>query len=172
MAFFVRSAESGHCPCCAMPLAVVGSRPRVWYQSSGDKAKLIIRRLYCEDCKKIHHELPNILVPYKRYDAQSIETVVSDLIHIDVAADESTIARWRSWFLVWVLYAEGCLQSFSIRFGQIVRELSSPSQSALHPLGHFVGNAAGWLSRAVRPIINVNLWITDPFCIHDRDLLG
>ncbi|MGO4274658.1 hypothetical protein AB4Z22_33290 [Paenibacillus sp. TAF58] len=74
--------------------------------------------------------------------------------------------------LVWVLYAEGCLQSFSIRFGQIVRELSSPSQSALHPLGHFVGNAAGWLSRAVRPIINVNLWITDPFCIHDRDLLG
>jgi hypothetical protein len=100
-----------------------------------------------------------------------MESVVSDPVHTDVAADESTIARWRSWFLAWVLYAEGCLQSISIRFNQDVEKLSSPSQTVLHRLGRFVGNANGWLGRAVRPIINLHLWITDPFCIHDRDLL-
>ncbi|HZK83190.1 MAG TPA: DUF6431 domain-containing protein [Desulfosporosinus sp.] len=33
------------CPCCGELLFVIGSRLRVWYQSSGERSKLIIRRL-------------------------------------------------------------------------------------------------------------------------------
>ncbi|WP_425339546.1 DUF6431 domain-containing protein [Lentibacillus salicampi] len=54
--FFVRSTELSICPCCEKPFEKVsGSRPRIWYRSSGDRNKLIIRRLYCEQCEQIHH---------------------------------------------------------------------------------------------------------------------
>lgn len=135
----------------------------MWYKDSGDRAKLIIRRLRCEACERIHHELPDLLVPYKRYDAQSMEGAVSEPLCTFTAADESTLRRWRCWFAAWAVYAAGCLQSISIRFALPVAGPSAAPQSALHRLGRFIGDAPGWLKRAVRPIANSNLWITDPF---------
>ena len=149
---------------------MVGSRPRVWLNSSGEKAKLFIRRLYCEACRRIHHELPDLLVPYKRYDAESIEGAVSEPPRPDIAADESTLRRWKCWFLAWAVYAAGCLQSIALRVTLPVVRSSERPQSVLRLLGRFVGDAAGWLSRAVRPIVNSNLWVTDPFCLHVRPL--
>jgi hypothetical protein len=143
----------------------VGSRKRVWFNSSGKRLELIIRRLYCKAEIKIHHELPDILVPYKRYDAESIEGVVSGETSNEVAVEESTIYCWKSWFSVWIKYALGCLQSISIRYNLPVLELSLLPQSVLQSLGRFVGLASGWLKRVVRPIVNSNLWVTDPFCI-------
>lgn len=170
-AFLVRSAEKIAAPCCCGgSLDVVGSRPRVWFKSSGDKAKLVIRRLHCEPCGRIHHELPDLLVPYKRYDAESIEGAVSEPPRTDIAADESTILRWKSWFLAWTVYAAGCLQSIAMRFNLPVVSSSDRPQSALQLLGRFIGDAAGWLKRAVRPIANSNLWVTDPFCLHVHPL--
>jgi hypothetical protein len=158
------------CPCCKGKLGGAGSRPRVWYKSSGDRATLIIRRLYCEICERIHHELPDLLVPYKRYDAESIEGALEG--NDTVAADESTISRWRGWFHMWVVYAAGALYSIGIQLQLPVEQVSKPSQSALHTLGRFVGDAVGWLARAVRPIANAHLWVTDPFCLSVREGFG
>ena len=169
-AFFVRSAENVAAPCCGGNLCVVGSRLRVWFKSSGERAKLVIRRLYCESCRRIHHELPDLLVPYRRYDAESIEGAVSEPPRTDIAADESTLLRWKCWFQAWAVYAAGCLQSIAMRFNLHVVSPSARPQSALQSFGRFVGDAAGWLKRAVRPIANSNLWVTDLFCLHDRSL--
>ena len=171
-AFFIRSTEKVPCPCCDGELTVAGSRPRVWYKGNGDRAKLIIRRLRCKPCGRMHHELPDLLIPYKRYDAESIEGVLAKPATGDVAADESTIFRWRSWFQVWAMYAVGVMQSISIRFHLPVEKASRPLQSVLHRLGRYVGNAAGWLRRVVRPMANSNLWATDPFCLFVRTLLS
>lgn len=170
-AFFVRSAERIPCPCCDGELQPVGSRKRVWYKSSGDRAALIIRRLFCEPCGRIHHELPDLLVPYKRYDAESIEGALSEPERTDIAADESTLFRWKVWFLAFAVYAAGALNSLSLRFQLSVASSSTRPSSALQSLGRFVGDAPGWLSRVVRPIANSNLWITDPFCLSVRNLL-
>lgn len=118
----------------------------------------MIRRLRCETCRKIHHELPNILVPYKRYDAASIEQVVSQP-NPTVAADESTLLRLRQWFAAWSTYAVGCMDAVAHRFNLPVKGWSNPSQSPLRTIGHYVGDADGWLARAVRPIANTYLWI-------------
>ena len=139
-------------------MVVIGSRSRVWYQSSGGKALLIIRRLCCESCGKIHHELPDLLIPFKRYDAESIEGAVSDPARADIAADESTLSRWKVWFQAWAVYAQGCLQSISIRFNLPVEDSSGRPQSVLHALGRFVGTADGWLRRTVRPMANSHFW--------------
>ncbi len=90
------------CPCSQGSLDCVGSRSRKRIRASGAENRLIIRRLQCEDCQRIHHELPDILVPYKRYDGESIERALTESTATDVAADDATLSRWRSWFQAWL----------------------------------------------------------------------
>ncbi|WP_369123484.1 DUF6431 domain-containing protein [Alicyclobacillus suci] len=88
-AFFVWSEDSVPCPCCQSTLSVAGNRTRTCIQSSGAHIKLVICRMRCKQCRRIHHELPYILFPYKRYDRQSVEQMVTEHTPA-VAADEST----------------------------------------------------------------------------------
>lgn len=141
-------------------MVVVGSRRRVWYRNSGAKVKLIIRRLYCKRCDLIHHELPDVLVPFKRYGVESMEQVLDDRL-IDVPADESTLGRWREWFRVWGPYAVNCIISIIKRFhlNLSVGSTSDPPRTVLQRIGHDGKSIEGWLANIVRPIVNVHLWI-------------
>jgi hypothetical protein len=156
--FFVRSEEVIPCPCCQGRLGVAGSRRRGYIKGSGETIKLIIRRMRCKSCQRIHHELPNILVPYKRYEAASIEEIATTE-QPAVGADESTLRRIRAWFLVWSAYADRCLAAIARRFGLPVEEQSNPLQSSLHNMGHLGNHPNGWLGQIVRPIVNLNLWV-------------
>lgn len=130
--FFVKSAEQIPCPCCNGPLEVIGSRRRKYINGLGDQIVLIIRRLCCEQCERIHHELPDILVPYKRYGSESIEAVITGDTALTVTADESTINRWRSWFSELYNHFLGCLAFIATLLGnKSVKEMSCLSQSAL-----------------------------------------
>ena len=158
--FFVRCAELSLCPCCGERLNVIGSRKRMCKNSSGQTTVLIIRRLRCSNCGRVHHELPDCLVPYKRYESLCIEQVVTNSELSDVGADEATLYRLRKWFHRQLPYLLGCLRAIAIRLGQIpVEEPSVPSRSAHQRIGRYVGNAPGWLARLVRPIANSNLWL-------------
>jgi hypothetical protein len=139
-------------------MKVIGSRHRGFIESSGAKKSLIIRRMRCEPCRRVHHELPSMLVPYKRYDAASIEEVV-EKSNPAVAADESTLYRQRQWFAFWSDYAVECLLAIALQFNLPVESMSSSLHSPLQRIGHYVGNKAGWLGRTVRPIANSHLWI-------------
>ena len=121
---------------------------------------LIIRRLRCINCNRIHHELPDFLVPYKRYESAAIEKVVLEPKASDLAADDATLYRLRKWFHEMLPHFLGCLRAIAIRLGQDwVTSLSVPSLSVHQRIGHYVGDAAGWLARIVRPVANSNLWI-------------
>ncbi len=100
-------------PCCGSRLKVIGTRRCKYINSTGEVITLVIRRLRCSNCKHIHHELPDILVPYKRYDSESIESALNGDKNLTVSADESTIYRWRKWFLEYINYFAGCLLSIA-----------------------------------------------------------
>lgn len=109
---------------------------------------------------KIHHELPDCIVPYKRYESACVEQVVTEPESVSTAAaDDATLRRWKHWFYEQIPYLLGVLTSIAIRFHQDPVEMPSvPSQSAHHRIGHYVGDAPGWLARIVRPVVNSNLW--------------
>ena len=158
--FFVKSAEQIPCPCCNGSLDVIGSRQRKYINGLGDQIVLIIRRLRCEHCQRIHHELPDIVLPYKRYGRASIEAVITGDTALTVTADESTLGRWRNWFSEMYYHFLGCLASIDTLLGnQSVKESSCLSQSALTRIWDYVGNASGWLARVVRPVANTNCWV-------------
>jgi len=158
-AFSVRCAEVVPSPCCGEELRVIGSRKRKIVSGGGDHRLLIIRRMRCCQCLKVHHELPDCIVPFKRYESECIEQVATEAA-TTVAADDATLRRWKGWFQEQSAYLLGALRSIAIRFHQNPVEKSSvPSQSAHHGIGRYVGDAPGWLARIVRPVVNANLWV-------------
>ncbi len=160
LVFFVRSMEQIPCPCCGSRLYVIGSRQRKFLTSESQCNILVIRRLKCSYCNRIHHELPDILVPYKRYASEAIEPVVAEDPNLSVAVDESTITRWRQWFAERAEHMAGCLESIRMRYGiGSVEGPPAPSLSVLQRIWHYVGNAPAWLARVVRPIANTNQWL-------------
>jgi len=157
-AFFVWCTETVLSPCCGEKLKTIGTRARKYRDSLGEQFTLRIRRLRCT-CGRIHHELPDILVPYKRYEAACIESVVSGPSRVEaVAIDESTIYRWKAWFRERIAYWIGVLVSIAIRYKLPVKVESLLSQSVHQKIGLLVGHADGWLKRIVRPVVNANLW--------------
>jgi len=79
---------------------------------------------------------------------------------LTVTADESTIGRWRNWFLELFDYLLGCLKSIAIRYGrESVESVFRFSKSTLQKIWDHVGDAPGWLARVVRPVANSNLWV-------------
>lgn len=157
----MRCAEVVPCPCCGAELKVIGSRSRPYLKSAAEQVELRIRRLRCKACGKIHHELPDILLPYKRYAAACVEDAVSDPpVEPLAAVDESTLYRWRRWVLDLVSYWLSCLTSLALRFQwDPVPVTSAPARSAHQRLGRVVGPAPGWLLRVVRVVANAHLWL-------------
>lgn len=140
-------------------MEVIGSRRRNCINSAGEKIVLVIRRLQCSSCKRIHHELPDILVPYKRHCSESIEAVIAGNIQT-IAADGTTMARWQMWFLDLVNHFLGCLISVAAQYSMNSVEVPSfLPRSSLQRIWHYVGDTYGWLARVVRTVVNSNNWI-------------
>jgi len=157
----VKSKEQSICPICkSNNLKVIGSRPRTCREKDGEPTILIIRRLRCEECRKIHHELPDILVPYKRYKSECIEAVVANnrKKSQEIGCDESTLYRWKGWFVSLSEYMANSLHSIAVQLGKET-EKAAGAQTALYRIWQYVGDAAGWLARTVRALVNANLWV-------------
>jgi len=87
------------CPHCQSELFPYDRRNRKYRDEDGDWKTLVIRRLRCSNarCRRIHAELPDFLVPYKRYKVGSIEAVLTGIAQI-IPTEESTRQRWKKWY--------------------------------------------------------------------------
>ena len=113
---------------------------------------LIIRRLRCinEACNKIHHELPDIITPYKRQTTSSIEKIIVEEADT-VPVENSTIKRIREWFRRKADAIAGGLLSTYVTVKQDYEVgLSDLPQSILQRILLFVGHSPGSLKKEVR----------------------
>ena len=134
----IRSEEDSVCPICCGELKVIGIRERSLTNSAGDKEILVIRRLRCQKCRKIHHELPDRVIPYKRHCAETIENIISGK-DMDVCCDFAVEKRIRAWWAAMCLYFESVMTSLRIKYGAVFSENPTPRE-------------------IVRAIVNANLW--------------
>lgn len=152
----VKSEEKNMCPICLSNiLKVIGSRNRIAFDSKGEKLTIVIRRLRCLACRKIHHELPDILVPYKRYLSECIESIIEGEVD-KIACESSTISRLMRWFKGIEIHIKGSLASISTRVNASVY---AGKPHALEAIKIYVGEDPGWLARAVRIVVNTNNWV-------------
>jgi hypothetical protein len=138
--FYIISCEISICPVCGcIHLKVIGSRRRILIDTNGEKQTYIIRRMRCRDCKKIHHELPDCIVPYKRHSVNTFQAVIDDKTD-DVPCEESTICKIKHWWLLVKDYFKGILAVLSAK--QNIKFSTCPK-----------------LCEIVRAIVNSNFWI-------------
>ena len=127
------------CPVCGNALLVIGIRERKYIDSGGITRILVIRRLRCKGCLVIHHELPDMLVPYKRHCAETIEGVVNGKPE-STCCDNRAAIRIKAWWETCRLYFENALASLSEKYGVKFPQRPAPRE-------------------IVRAVVNANLWI-------------
>ena len=128
------------------------------------RVTLIIRRMKCDSCSRIHHELPDCIVPYKQYSSAVIEALLSlkgdDIKEATFPGESSSMYRIISWFSLLRLYFEGVLNSLKLQWKddlEIQKDLAS-----LLPLVA-TSLPAGWLKMLVRYAVNSGFWLQTHF---------
>lgn len=151
--FYVKSREISHCPYCEGSFKVIGSRRRVLFQQDGTSHQLVIRRLRCTECHRISHELPDKIIPYKRYESDVISEALREetIFENDFCpAENSTIKRWKLWFFLLHKYIEDVVRAFA--------EFLGSKYFVRIPLYPLFGQANDWLKLIVRNLINSGRW--------------
>lgn len=65
--YYIETKESNACPDCNEKMKVRDSRKRIILDECGEKYIFSLRRFQCSTCKSIHLELPDCIIPRKRY---------------------------------------------------------------------------------------------------------
>ena len=114
-----RGLETNSCPNCGGKLNVKDYRKRKWRTIYGKSRIYILRRLRCSHCKKLHTEIPDKLLPYKRYEMKAIEAIFNRKGAACVASVR-TKKRWIRWcerFLkTFLLFFKTCYKNFRRKF--------------------------------------------------------
>lgn len=85
--------EENVCPDCGGKLKVRDSKRRVVKDISGEEFVFSLRRFTCSNCRKVHTEIPDCIVPRKRYFKDAIVAAVEEKCDYYIM-DDSTIYRW------------------------------------------------------------------------------
>ena len=95
--FLVTGEADLSCPCCGGALKYRDRRQRKALNESGDWVIYRLRRLRCQGCGKLHTELPDFLLPYKRYCRTVFEEVLSGK-KPDIPLESRTHGKFRAWY--------------------------------------------------------------------------
>ena len=125
------------CPVCACATLIKkGWRKRKLILIDGDERVLKVRRVRCKECKRIHHVLPDIIVPYKRHCLETVEKIVQGNEE-ETFCEESEINRIKSWWrkmLLHIAMLEASIKSL----------LPNPAESRLSKAVRILANAHRW----------------------------
>lgn len=131
------------CPHCMGELKPYDRRKRGLRGRNGQGWLFLLRRLRCKGCKKLHIELPAIFVPFKRYSAAVIESVIEGKAR-SVPYDERTRQKFRAWYKAVKSHLQGIWQQ------QVKQGFASPDI-----IPNFVS--------LVRATVNSGNWLYHPF---------
>lgn len=132
---------------------------RISEKVGGKKDWLLIERRKCtnESCRKTHRLLPDICIPYKHYEAGTVEDVIDGTLNEDALCEEkypceSTLGRWRAWAKQFLQNAEGQIRSAAHRILDLAETFLWSGGSLLEELRERLNY--GWLSAVIRIHIN------------------
>ena len=134
---YVRVDEKIICPVCACEVLIKkGWRKRTMVLIDDEVVVLMVCRVRCKGCNKIHHVLPDIIVPYKRHDLETVEKIIQGNQN-ETFCEESVINRIKAWWRKLVLYVS-------------ILEISAQSQISVSPESQ--------LPKTVQVLANNHLW--------------
>lgn len=115
----------------------------------------MIQRMRCVECKAIHRQLADFMIPFKQYTGEVIEDVIEGVISEDDPVDypcDMTMQHWRWWAQYNEPQMEGQIRSAAYRFLDYSEKFLKSCVSLLAELKQ--SNSPGWLCAACRFIYN------------------
>ena len=94
--------------------------------------------MFCGVCKKIHHELPDNIVPYKRHCAETIEKITKG--NTDVPCESKTVQRIYAWWSTVVSYFMNILKALTEKYN-----IPFKSPPAFREVIRAIGNTNNWI---------------------------
>lgn len=87
------------CPECGGELKHYDCVKRILRTKNRETTYVIVPRVRCKQCKKIHRILPKNIMPYKQYEAELVTGVKEGLINYETLGYENypcemTMKRW------------------------------------------------------------------------------
>lgn len=87
------------CPKCGGSLKYYDQVKRIVRTKARETWRIPLRRLRCMRCRALHRELPEVIFPYKQYEAEVIIGVLEGLITCETIGFEDypcemTMMRW------------------------------------------------------------------------------
>ncbi len=137
-------------------LKVVGSRDRKVLLSEGEHLVYRIRRLRCDTCSKLHHELPDVVVPYKRYSSEIIASVID--APEDAPLNDTTIRRMHHWMDSQVHAFIASMMTVLKKYMGVDFVVPPHKLSPISRLKCLLCKEKNWLADLVRHLSNMNLW--------------
>lgn len=122
----IRGLDNGPCPICEGRLYHYDSRLRSVRVDEEKHYHFLLRRMRCSQCRKIHLELPDFLLPRGRCFKAVIERALKNK-PVAVVKDPRTPMRWRKWWRRFGAYLRAAVQALIHR--QLLDE-----QMLEHPL--------------------------------------
>lgn len=146
--FLVTGTETIACPKCLGELKAYDRRKRGCLCGDGTRKVYRLRRLRCRKCSSLHAELPDFMVPFKRYSTQAIQSVAEGK-KVGAPFEERTRQKVMSWYRKAMRYLEGVwhqqvLKGFASpdsnpTFVSLVRAAVNSGNWPYHPFGRFAG---------------------------------
>lgn len=95
------AVNESKCPICGGELVGYDTVERTVITKKRITYKILLLRRKCKICNKIHTELPEDIIPYKRYEAEMIYGVIEGyitpfVIGFEDYPCEATMQRWLS----------------------------------------------------------------------------
>jgi len=156
--FIINITDVVPCPECEGELKYRDSRERIFRKYGGDTYWILVRRLKCCHCGRLHTELPDCLAPYKHYEIEVIENVVDGVEEVvDTNSLEkeypcdATRLRWKKWISKNKKNINSQMKSIGFRILGLGAELLSSTASIVEILQD---EGEGWLSIIIRTIYN------------------
>ena len=106
----IQGIESIPCPICGGRLYHYDTRDRSVRIDEERHYHLMLRRLRCVGCMKLHLELPDFLLPRQRCFKSVIERAVNKK-PVAIVKDPRTPNRWKRWWRTWENYLKDALSS-------------------------------------------------------------
>jgi len=172
--FFINSEEEAAiCPKCGGELEYSSRVVRKLTDKAGNRHEYSIRVMKCvnEACpSKYHRELPDLMIPYRRYDAETIEETIDPSVSGNTAAaDESTIRRWRKWYKDNAINILMSLLSVSatqrnepertwVDNASLISQMQTP-EKAMNEIKKRIGRRTEWLNETIRILANNSKWV-------------
>ncbi|MDR0354947.1 MAG: DUF6431 domain-containing protein [Deltaproteobacteria bacterium] len=140
-------------PCCQAKFNKYGTRSRTYIDEEEQKNTLHIRVLRCEKCGKIHRELPDFIVPYRRHCAPILQRCIDAEKPADfpiAVCSTPTVYKFKKVFFDLEILLLKLLQNRRAKF-------VLPYDFPLNSMQEY-RQQNNWLSRLVFELVNHGFW--------------